>query len=269
MFLSGYGVCDNFANVFRLLALRLGFECNYVSGQYINQDGTKYGHGWNQIKIDGEWYWVDVDVEGTVYRRGGYSEPLYYLFMKKDSDWVNNHSWLRENWPAVDGTKHPIELLNFDHPEALPQPEPTNTVSAKPTAAKVTVNGVVVAFDAYNIENNNYFKLRDLAYILSGTEKQFDVSWDGAAQSILLLSGLPYTEAGGEMSGKGSGSKDAKPTSSAIIKDGAAVDLTAYHIDGNNYFKLRDIGIAFDFDVSWDQAAQTIVIDTSKPYTPD
>jgi len=53
---TGKGTCDAFANIFRLLAIRLGFECNYVSGQYINSDGTKAGHGWNQIMINNEWY---------------------------------------------------------------------------------------------------------------------------------------------------------------------------------------------------------------------
>ncbi|MEG0798795.1 MAG: WG repeat-containing protein, partial [Acidaminococcaceae bacterium] len=56
-------------------------------------------------------------------------------------------------------------------------PTPT-TVTAISSAQKVTVNGKDVAFDAYNINGNNYFKLRDLAFALSGSEKQFDVGWD-------------------------------------------------------------------------------------------
>jgi hypothetical protein len=51
------------------------------------------------------------------------------------------------------------------------------------------VNGQSVAFNAYNIDGNNYFKLRDLAYALNGTEKQFEVGWDGAANAISLTSG--------------------------------------------------------------------------------
>ena len=56
------------------------------------------------------------------------------------------------------------------------------TVTAKPTASKVLVNGKEVAFDAYNISDNNYFKLRDIALQISGTEKQFEVQWDEAAR---------------------------------------------------------------------------------------
>ena len=146
---------------------------------------------------------------------------------------------------------------------------PTATATAKPTASKVLVNGKEVAFDAYNINDNNYFKLRDIALQLSGTEKQFEVLWDEAADSILLTSGMPYTTVGGEMAAAGTGSRKAELTQSAVILDGAEASFTAYNILDNNYFKLRDLGQAFDFDVSWDEASQTITIDTSASYTPD
>ena len=140
---------------------------------------------------------------------------------------------------------------------------------AVPTASTVLVNGTQVAFDAYNISGNNYFKLRDVAYTLNGTEKQFEVGWDSENNAISLTSGLLYTAVGGEMSGKGSGNKTPAPTNSKIYLDSVEVSLTAYNIEGNNYFKLRDIGKAFDFGVDWDGARNTIVIDTSKGYTPE
>jgi len=142
-------------------------------------------------------------------------------------------------------------------------------VNASPTSSTVLVNGTKVAFDAYNINGNNYFKLRDLAYTLNGTVKQFEVGYDSATRAITLTSGKSYTTDGSEMIGKGAGNKDASPTTSKIYMDGKEVQFTAYNIGGNNYFKLRDIGAAFDFGVDWDGAAQTISIDTSKIYTPE
>jgi hypothetical protein len=111
--------------------------------------------------------------------------------------------------------------------------------------------------------------LRDLAFVLNGSAKQFAVGWDGAANAIALESGKAYTAVGGELEGKGAGNKTPTATTSKITLDGKEVKFTAYNIDGNNYFKLRDIGEAFDFDVTWDGAKNTIVIDTSKGYTPD
>ena len=36
----------------------------------------------------------------------------------------------------------------------------------------------------------------------------------------------------------------------------------------NNYFKLRDLGELFNFNVSWDGNLNTIIIDSSASYTP-
>jgi hypothetical protein len=49
--------------------------------------------------------------------------------------------------------------------------------------------------------------------------------------------------------------------------NGAEIQLTAYNIGGNNYFKLRDIGKTFDFSTTYDDANKAIMIDTSLPYT--
>ena len=143
------------------------------------------------------------------------------------------------------------------------------TPVALPTASTVLVNGENVAFDAYNINDNNYFKLRDLAFVLNGTEKQFEVGYDTATRAITLTSGEPYTPDGSEMKSKGDGIKTPTPTTSKVYLDGEEVQFTAYNIEGNNYFKLRDVGQAFDFGVEWDGTKQTIVIETSKGYTPE
>ncbi len=139
----------------------------------------------------------------------------------------------------------------------------------RPSSSAVFVDGESKTFDAYNIGGNNYFKLRDVATVMSGTEKQFNVTWNGEKSCIELISGKPYKPVGGEMS-KGDGKpKTAISNASTIYKDGIEVDLTAYTIEGNNYFKLRDLGKAFDFNVSWDNASKSIIINTSESYTDD
>ena len=141
--------------------------------------------------------------------------------------------------------------------------------TATPTAQTVLVNGENVDFDAYNIEGSNYFKLRDLAYALKDTQKCFEVEWDSAAGAILLTSGRPYTPVGGEMASKGSGDKTPVPTDSKVFLDGKEVSFSAYNIEDNNYFKLRDIGQALDFGVDWIESKFTISIETGKPYAQE
>ena len=155
------------------------------------------------------------------------------------------------------------------------------TVSAASTAntanravkssGKLLLDSEAVSFDSYNINGNNYFKLRDLAYAISGTLAQFDVTWDGAKNAINLLSNKAYTPVGGEMeqSANTTSTINAILSESKIFLNGKEVRLTAYNINGNNYFKLRDIAETFDFYVGWNEANSTISIDTTKKYVPD
>ena len=51
-----------------------------------------------------------------------------------------------------------------------------------------------------------------------------------------------------------------------IYVDGQRVAMTAYHIGSNNYVRLRDIGRAVDFGVTYDAATNSVYIDSTKPY---
>lgn len=52
-----------------------------------------------------------------------------------------------------------------------------------------------------------------------------------------------------------------------ILVDGQQVQMTAYHINGNNYVKLRDVGEAVGFNVYWDREKSCVQIESDKPYT--
>jgi hypothetical protein len=205
-------------------------------------------------------------------------EPAYddesYIGHNVSFDSVPMNLWATDETLANYGyAKESIYAISAISTE--PQTPPAvPALTAKPTSSIVLVNGREVGFNAYNIGGNNYFKLRDIAFALTAyipgtSEKRFDVGWDSSKNAISLTSGVPYTTVGGEMEAKGFGVKTPVATSSKIYLDGNEVNFTAYNIDSNNYFKLRDIGAAFDFGVTWDGAKNTIVIDTSVGYTPD
>lgn len=144
----------------------------------------------------------------------------------------------------------------------------TSPVTATPTKSSVLVNGKSVAFDAYNIDNYNYFKLRDIAKIISGTGKQFEIEIDAAKRMIYLTSGKAYTPVGGELAvSANTVSVTTSLSEWTVYLDGKEVKLTAYLINGNNYFKLRDIGSAVNFGVGWNSSTSTISIDTSVGYS--
>lgn len=157
-------------------------------------------------------------------------------------------------------------------PETNPQTETESEpslITATPTNSNVLVNNEEKFFDAYNINGYNYFKLRDLAFVISGSDKQFDVNWDNDKNAIDLVTNQTYTKVGGEMD-KGDGiSKTGSINTAKIFKDGIEVQLTAYNINGNNYFKLRDIAQAFNIGLTWDNQTSTIVVDTTKDYVAE
>ncbi|MDR3310432.1 MAG: hypothetical protein LBS90_03675 [Oscillospiraceae bacterium] len=147
-------------------------------------------------------------------------------------------------------------------------------VPGKPAEAavsrdKVSLNGAAVAFDAYTIEGYNYFKLRDLASALTVTNKRFEVEFDFEKQSVYLTSGKPYTPEGGELAAGGGAPKSVKTATHSVYLDDVKLDIAGYLIDGNNYFKLRDLMSAIDVYVGYDSAARTITLDTSRGYVPE
>ena len=129
------------------------------------------------------------------------------------------------------------------------------------------MNGTPVAAAAYEIEGSNYFKLRDLAMAFAGTNTAFSVSWDGEANQVTIDAGV-YTPVGGELEPlSGGGQTATRATAEVYLQDmGMPLVGKAYEIDGNHYFKLRDLCFMLGVRVEWDDAAQTIRIDTTKPY---
>ena len=123
----------------------------------------------------------------------------------------------------------------------------------------LTVDGQAVHCDKYNIDGSNYFKLRDIAKLLSGTASQFEVGFQNGVVSI--TTGLPYSPNGSELMVGQDNSATAVPSAQTIQINGQTrSDLTVYNIGGNNFFKLRDLGDALGFDVDYDAQSNTAIV---------
>ena len=58
----------------------------------------------------------------------------------------------------------------------------------------------------------------------------------------------------------------ANPSNQKFYLDDQRISLTAYEIGGSNYVKLRDIGQAVDFGVTYDSDTNTVIISPDKSY---
>jgi len=134
--------------------------------------------------------------------------------------------------------------------------------NVSPSTANLFVNGEQRPLTAYNIRGSHYFKLRDIAYLLSDTNSRFEVLWDEARQTIGIVSGEPYTPVGGELVIAANTVRRYSRTASDIYVDGVKRGFDANYIDGNNYFRLRDIAELMGFDVDWNEATLTVIIVT-------
>ena len=54
-----------------------------------------------------------------------------------------------------------------------------------------------------------------------------------------------------------------------IYVDGERVEMLAYHIGGNNFVRLRDIGRAVGFGVTFDETTGSVHIDSNSPYVDE
>lgn len=141
---------------------------------------------------------------------------------------------------------------------AAPYASAANVVASP---QNLSVDGVDADCDKYNIDGSNYFKLRDLAQLLSKTDSRFSVAFDAQSNAVTIVSGKEYIPVGGELARGQDQSKTAVVSKQSVLIDGKAVDgLSVYNIGGNNYFKLRDLGDALGFTVDYDADSNTAIV---------
>lgn len=142
---------------------------------------------------------------------------------------------------------------------AITSASQAQAVNANKTLSSICLNDDRIHVNGYNINGNNYYKIRDLADELSDSASNFDVVWNENAKQVELITGKDYS---GKTEDNSSNSSvvNAVPSSSKLIIDGKETNVTAYSINGNNYYKLRDLGEALSFDVYWKQETDTIYL---------
>lgn len=93
------GVCNAYAYTFQLMAKLAGLDTEVIKGEL---DGEK--HAWNLIKLDNEYYHLDVTSDDPIPDSG--DNVRYDYFNMSDEQADNDYTWVVEEYPAANGTKY-------------------------------------------------------------------------------------------------------------------------------------------------------------------
>lgn len=92
MMLARTGTCQHFAALLTLLLGHLGYDCRMIDGEFINRGGSRVEHKWNCVLVDGQYYWLDVRMDHSMYESTG-SIGYYYFMETSKSKWQEQHAW--------------------------------------------------------------------------------------------------------------------------------------------------------------------------------
>lgn len=137
-------------------------------------------------------------------------------------------------------------------------------LEARISTQSFRVNGQYVQCEIYNVNFSNYIKLRDLAYLLRDTADRFSVGYDEGSGEVLVVSGEDYEIAGGELdASRGDLSALARLSTQTLRINGAPVELSACHVEGYNFYSLRELSEYLGFTLGWQEEGNVAVLESS------
>lgn len=102
---KGVGVCEGYAKAMYRILNSIGIETLFVTGQGIGHDGSVEPHAWNIVKIDGEYYQVDVTWDNPL-TSSGRKEILHDYFNITDAKMRKDHRWDASLYPKCNKERY-------------------------------------------------------------------------------------------------------------------------------------------------------------------
>lgn len=98
-------VCLGYAATFQLLMDMAGVECIIVRGASFS---SQEDHGWNMVRLNGQWYCVDVTWDANRREYGGSGKQKEWSYFNVTSDYMadSDHQWDYANTPEATADDH-------------------------------------------------------------------------------------------------------------------------------------------------------------------
>lgn len=91
---KGVAVCDGYAYAFQMIMEYFNIPCKVITG--YSEGG---GHAWNLVKINDQWYHIDVTFDDPIINGSDANTQVYTTyFLVNDSQIQKSHSWDTENY---------------------------------------------------------------------------------------------------------------------------------------------------------------------------
>ena len=100
---QGVGVCEGIAKTVKILCDRMGMECIIAISQADPEQGIRYRHAWNLVKLKNTWYHLDATFDNSL---GRYGQKRFDYYNLDDKMMFRDHQPLVYGMPACpDGSR--------------------------------------------------------------------------------------------------------------------------------------------------------------------
>lgn len=153
--LEGKCVCAGYAEILRNVLAQKGVEAKYISGM---QEGAGPGHAWNQVKIGGAWFNVDITWDRNELReRLQRGEVIGIEYLRTDEQFRDHTVFSISRTEGEEKCTIPIESVLAPEPQTL----------GTQVAELLQENGITKTEFA-----NQYRQIQDMQNDLNRQEKQ-------------------------------------------------------------------------------------------------
>lgn len=157
------GVCQGYSEAFKLLLDLVGIENQIV----IGSSSTSAAHAWNIVRIDNDWYMVDLTYDDPILEQDGKRVEVlsHEYFNVTDSMLQKDHTWISSNYPSATGTKFNYYVINKNLVNSYS--EFKNYIISQIKAGKKEINCYITNYDASKYDLSFIHKYYPNSYLYS------------------------------------------------------------------------------------------------------
>ncbi len=170
---EGEAVCEGYAKAFQYLLHRLGIQSAIVIGE-----SRGVAHGWNIVKIDGDWYHVDLTWDDQ-------NDNIYYAYFNKTDNAIKEDHVIYDvgfDMPECTATKYDYYEYSGTKISSFDAQKLAELLKSNGFTARIYVTGSTAEFKSALADGNNWLKIAGFA----GVKCKFSVSYSSLGREFIL-----------------------------------------------------------------------------------